>query len=50
MVSQLNVKNLILYHIKSDDVSNRRYQYINENSRYFNGCLFVPDDLDEIPI
>lgn len=50
MVSQLNVKNLILYHIKSDDVFNRKYQYINENSKYFNGCLFVPNDLDEISI
>lgn len=44
----LNVSNLILYHIKDDDVSGRKIKYIKENKDFFNGNLYVPNDLEII--
>lgn len=50
LANKLNVKNLILYHIKSIDVKTRKSKYLNENKKFFNGNLFVPDDLDVIEL
>lgn len=50
LASKLNVKNLILYHIKDEDVLNRKNRYIEENKKYFSGNLYVPNDLEIIDI
>lgn len=48
IANSLNVKNLILYHIASEDVLNRKEKFISNNKKYFSGNLFVPNDLESI--
>lgn len=48
IANELDIKNLVLYHISNDDLENRQNKFINENKQYFNGDLYVPDDLEEI--
>lgn len=50
IATKLNVKNLILYHMKTEDVLNRKSRYIEENKNFFPGNLYVPNDLDIIDI
>ena len=50
MAKKLCVKNLILYHIKDEDVAQRKTKYLEENKKYFDGNLYVPNDLDIIEI
>lgn len=50
LATKLNVKNLILYHIKDEDVLNRKSRYIEQNKDLFSGNLYVPNDLDIIEI
>ena len=50
IAEKLNVKNLILYHISSDDVEGRQESYLNENKSYFSGKLYIPNDLDRIQV
>lgn len=50
VATKLNVKNLILYHIKDDDLLNRKKRYLKENKDYFDGNLFIPDDFDVIEV
>ena len=47
---ELNVKNLILYHTEETHGSDRKRLYTNEGLEYFNGKVFVPDDLEVIDI
>jgi ribonuclease Z len=48
--TQLNVKNLILYHTEDKNIANRKSLYIEEGSSYFSGNLYVPDDLETIEL
>ena len=50
IATNLNVKNLILYHINDEDTLNRKTKYISENKSYFFNKLYVPNDLDVIDI
>lgn len=50
IAESLSVKNLILYHISDEDTVNRKNKYIKENTNYFSGNLYVPDDLEIIDI
>ena len=50
IMSNLNVKNLILYHTEDSHGDRRKDLYLNEGRKYFSGNLFVPDDLDVIAI
>ena len=43
----LNIKNLILYHTEEKNLSHRKKLYTDEAKQYFNGNIFVPDDLEE---
>ena len=47
---ELNVKNLILYHTEDKNITNRKELYTKEGKQYFNGNLFIPDDLERIKI
>lgn len=44
----LGVKNVILYHTEDDHFENRRELYTAEGARYFDGNIFVPEDLETI--
>ena len=46
--TMLGVKNLILYHTEDKTITERKKLYTQEGKEYFDGNLFVPDDLDSI--
>lgn len=46
LASQLEVKNLLLYHTEDKNIANRKELYLAEGKPYFDGNLFVPDDLE----
>ena len=48
--ASLNVKNLVLYHASDNDLENRKRLYTEEAKQYFNGNIYVPDDLDVIEL
>lgn len=50
IANQLNVKNLILYHTEDKNIVNRKSLYTNEAKAYYNGNIYVPDDLEIINI
>ena len=43
---KLQVKNLVLYHTEDRNILQRKEMYTKEGRDYYNGCLFVPDDLE----
>ena len=50
LATSLNVKNLVLYHTEDKNIKERKVLYKNEGTRYYNGNLFVPDDLEVFSI
>ena len=48
--ADLNVENLVLFHTEDDTFPNRKALYLEEGRRFFNGTLFVPDDLETIDL
>lgn len=46
LANSLGVKHLVLWHTEEDHLPDRKILYINEAKQYFNGCIYVPDDLD----
>lgn len=42
----LNAKALILFHTEDHDLTHRKKNYTDEAHRFFDGQVFVPDDLD----
>lgn len=48
--SQLQVKNLVLYHTEDKNLTERKRLYTEEGKAYFSGGLYVPDDLDVIEL
>ena len=50
IANELDIKNLIFYHISNDNFEGRKEIYINENKDYFNGNLYVPNDLEIIDL
>ncbi len=47
---QLNAKHLVLWHSEDDDLKHRKEMYTKEAKQYFNGEIFVPDDLEIIDL
>ncbi len=47
---ELGVKNLVLYHTEDKNIANRQALYIEEGSPYYNGQLWVPEDLDRMKL
>ena len=45
---KLNVKNIILSHSLDNDLKNRKNIFTNVAKKYFDGNVFVPNDLDVI--
>lgn len=50
LAEELGVENLILYHTEDKNIKDRKNLYIEEGKNYFNGNLYVPDDLDTFEI
>lgn len=50
MAADLNVENLILYHTEDKNIEHRQELYQEEGKAYYDGNLFVPDDLDVIEL
>lgn len=50
IAARLNVRNLLLYHTEDHDLPHRKQRYLEEGGRYYAGNLFVPDDLETIPL
>lgn len=48
--SRLNVRNLVLYHTEDKNYINRKKLYSDEGKKYFDGNLYIPDDLETITI
>ncbi len=47
---RLGVKNLILYHTEETHLSDRKTLYTEEGKQYFQGSLYVPDDMESFEI
>ncbi len=50
LAKQFNVKNLVLYHTEDSHGADRKRLYLEEGKRYFDGGLYVPDDLESFEI
>ena len=48
IATELEVKNLILYHTEDKNILDRKKLYMEEGKHYYSGNLFVPDDLERI--
>ena len=48
LANKLNVKNLLLYHTEDKNLKTRKSSYSKEASQYFQGNVFVPNDLEII--
>lgn len=50
LAQQLGVRNLVLYHTEDTDMLHRCRRYTAEGCRYYDGNLYVPDDLEVLDI
>lgn len=50
LAEQLGVENLLLYHTEDSDLPHRKQRYLAEGAPYFHGNIFIPDDLEVIPL
>lgn len=50
MGEQLHAKNLVLYHTQDNLLPLRKNKYLLEGGQYYHGNLYVPDDLEIIPL
>lgn len=48
--SKLAVKNIILYHSEDQNIKNRKELYTKEGKDYFDGNIYVPNDLEVIEL
>ncbi len=46
----LGVKNLLLYHTEDTNLSRRKARYTQEAQSVFSGKVFVPDDMEVLPL
>lgn len=50
IAEELNVKNLLLYHTEDKNLDTRKEWYTAEGELYYKGNLWIPDDLEMIPL
>lgn len=46
----LNIKNLVLWHTKDNNIKQRKELYTKETKEFFNGNVYVPNDLEIIEL
>ena len=49
-MNQLEIKNLILWHTLDYEIETRKQRFLAEGKDFFDGNLYVPDDLDVIDL
>ena len=49
-MQNLGVKNLVLWHTKDNCIEKRKELYTKEAKEYFEGKVYVPEDLDVIEL
>ena len=47
---ELEIPNLILYHTEDKNIARRKELYLAEGKPHFSGKLYVPEDLEVIPL
>lgn len=50
LANKLNIKNLLLYHTEDKNLKTRRESYMLEAAQNFRGRIFIPNDLEIIPL
>ena len=50
LAQSLNIQNLLLYHTEDKNIKQRHALYMKEAKQYFQGNIWIPDDLDIINI
>lgn len=50
LAEQFGVANLVLWHTEDENIASRKELYTAEGLEHYSGNLFVPDDLDVIPL
>lgn len=50
LASDLNIQNLVLWHTDDSMLKTRKEEYTKEASQFFNGNIYVPNDLEIIEI
>lgn len=50
LAEQLQVEHVVLWHTEDKHISERKALYTAEGAQYYHGDIFVPDDLEEIPL
>lgn len=50
LAAKLNIENLVLYHTVENNLKNRKELYTAEGSKYYDGNIFVPNDLEVIEL
>lgn len=50
LAQSLNIQNLLLYHTEDKNIKRRHSLYMQEAKQYFQGNIWIPDDLDIINI
>ena len=50
VMNKLNIKNLLLWHCRDNNIEIRKELFTKEAKEYFSGNVFVPNDLDEIEL
>ena len=50
LAQKLSVKNIILYHSEDQNIKNRKELYTKEGKDYFDGNIYVPNDLEVIEL
>ena len=50
LATEMNVKNIVLYHTEDKTIRQRKELYTKEGQEYFDGNIYVPDDLDVIEL
>lgn len=50
IAQRFGVKNLLLWHTEDDNIKTRKELYTEEAEQYFDGKVYVPDDLEEIDL
>ena len=50
LCAEFNVKNVIMSHTVDTDLKNRKKIFTEDAHKYYNGNVFVPDDLEVIDI
>lgn len=50
VAEDLGVKNLILYHTEDKNIKHRKELYTNEGKEFFNGNIYVPEDLESFDL